>query len=382
LADFIFKVSPNIMLGSYSTARLGQLVKEWGTRYMLILDPVLKDFDIGAKIQSSLSERKIDFFVFDDIPSAPDTKCVQQALTLARDAHVHGIISAGGTKTANVARAVAALYNEIHDIYDYVDGAVPTTAPLPLITVPTSMRDAFLFTEVSPIADARSNQIKLLKIQSGLCKLALFDPNLTINHTPNQRASIALQTLCIAIEAYLSQKSNFFSDTILEKAIELISFGLDGSPTLNSASPPEVLLAQGGCMTSLGVALSALGPASLIATAIDGRFKLASALTTSILLPYMIEEAGNYKSEKLAKIAQIMRVSYTTSEPSTAITALVENIRNKIALSNLPARLKDLSVPIEQLALAAEDAGQLELMNGLPRSMTADDLFDLIKQAY
>ncbi len=51
---------------------------------MLILDPVLRDFDIGAKIQSSLSERKIDFFVFDDIPSAPDTKCVQQALVAGK----------------------------------------------------------------------------------------------------------------------------------------------------------------------------------------------------------------------------------------------------------------------------------------------------------
>ena len=31
MADFIFKISPNIMLGSYLTARLGQFVKEWGS---------------------------------------------------------------------------------------------------------------------------------------------------------------------------------------------------------------------------------------------------------------------------------------------------------------------------------------------------------------
>ena len=36
----------------------------------------------------------------------------------------------------------------------------------------------------------------------------------------------------------------------------------------------------------------------------------------------------------------------------------------------------------EQLALAAEDAGQLDFISGLPRSMNADDLFDLIKQSY
>ena len=37
---------------------------------------------------------------------------------------------------------------------------------------------------------------------------------------------------------------------------------------------------------------------------------------------------------------------------------------------------------IEQLSLVAEDGSKLELMSSLPRSMTSDDLFDLIKQAY
>ena len=56
MADFIFKISPNIMLGSYLTARLGQFVKEWGTKYMLILDPDLQDFDIGDMISIEVPE--------------------------------------------------------------------------------------------------------------------------------------------------------------------------------------------------------------------------------------------------------------------------------------------------------------------------------------
>mgnify|MGYP002514348354 FL=1 len=96
----------------------------------------------------------------------------------------------------------------------------------------------------------------------------------------------------------------------------------------------------------------------------------------------MIEDVAKYKSDKLANVARIMRIADQTTDTKTAVNALSENIRNRLALANLPARLKDLSVSIEQLALAAEDAGQLDLINGLPRSMNADDLFDLIKQAY
>jgi len=382
LADFIFKISPNITLGSYTIARLGQFAKDWGTRYMLILDPALKDFDINTKIEASLKDRSIEYFTFDDISDSSDTTTVERALKLAREAHVHGIICAGGTRAGNVARATASLYNEMHSIFDYIDGAAPTTAALPFIAIPTSMRDSFLFTTYSPITDSRSNKAKLLKLQNGLCKLALFDPNLILNHSQNKRTSIGLRTLCIAIEAYISQKSNFFSDTILEKAIDLTWKGLDTTSTVDTATSQEVSFAQGGCMTSFGSALSSLGQASLVSLAIESRYKIDASLTTTILLPYIIEEASKYKGDKLAQIAFIMGLSNNPSDIQTNIDALLEEIRTKIALANLPARLKELSVSIEQLALCAEDAGALEIMNGLSRSMTSDDLFELIKQAY
>ena len=46
MADLIFKVSPNVVLGSYTLSRLAQYVKPWGSKFMIILDPVLKDVQI------------------------------------------------------------------------------------------------------------------------------------------------------------------------------------------------------------------------------------------------------------------------------------------------------------------------------------------------
>jgi alcohol dehydrogenase len=48
----------------------------------------------------------------------------------------------------------------------------------------------------------------------------------------------------------------------------------------------------------------------------------------------------------------------------------------------LPTRLKDLGLSIDQLVAVAEDASALDLMNYIPRAMSSDDLFDLMKQAY
>jgi alcohol dehydrogenase len=135
-------------------------------------------------------------------------------------------------------------------------------------------------------------------------------------------------------------------------------------------------------MTSISASATFPGAATLLALTINARFKVSHSVVASILFPYIIEDAAKYKTEKLAKVARILRVATESSSDDVAVSALAENIRKRLAMANLPTRLKDLSVSIEQLAIAAEDAGALDLINYMPRSMTADDLFDLIKQAY
>ena len=382
MADFVFKISPNVVLGSYTSSRLGQLVSDYGSKFMLIIDPILKEFGTTEKITKSLTDRNVDYFTFEELPSNTDTSILENALTLAKEAHVHGVIACGGGRTLAVAKALCALYYETHDIYDFIDGATPSTAALPLICLPTTMRDNFIFTERIPIVDSRSNIIKLIKTQAGLCKLVVWDPSLSLGLTEKQNSAMALETLSLGVEAYMSQKSTFFSDMLIEKGLELFSYGIDGSPTLTITTPREVLYCQAGCMTSLGAATSSLGACTLIALAINGRYKISRSLTSTILLPYIIEDGAKFQASRLAKIAKILRACPEDTKDAEAVTAFAEYVRQKIAKVNLPSRLKELSLSIEQLTLAVEDCGDMDLINSLPRSMTTDDLFEIIKQAY
>lgn len=382
MADFVFRMSPNVILGSYTTTRLGQLVREWGTRYLVIMDPILSEVNLSEKIIQTLNERKIENFTFSDFSDGCSTKTLQRALTLAKEGHIHGIICVGGLKAMHMGRLVSSLFNEAHDIYTFVDGAVPGAAALPCICVPTTFRQSFVFTSEVPVIDSRSNQPKLLHIQNNICKLLLIDPNMMLTLTENQRASMALDVMCMATEAYISQKENFFSDMFVEKAVELLGYAMDGATSLEITTPQEILLAQSGVMTSIANGASALGVASLLAMTINARYKISKSLVSTILFPYVVEDAIQFKADRLAKIARIMGIVGDECDQTEAAHALAENIRQRIAKANLPARLKDLQLSVDQLALAAEDAGQIEIVNKLPRSMTADDLFDLIKLAY
>lgn len=382
MADFVFKIQPNIILGSYTTSRLGQYALEYGNKFMLILDPILKENGTAEKIIKSLTDRKVDFFIYDDVPNTANSETLTDALKLAQDAKIHGVIAVGGGRTLGIAKALCALFHESKHIFDFLDGAVPEHPSLPLICLPSTNRDSFIFTDRAPVTDARSTKLKLIKTQNGVCKLILWDPNLQVELTEKQSDCMALESLCFAIEGYLSQKATFFSDMILEKAVQLLGYAMDGSPTLSITTPQEVLLTQGGCMASLGAATSSFGVATLIANTICSRYRVSRFLITSILLPYIIEDAGTFRADKLSVIAKLLRACPEDASTEDAIVSLAEYVRQKIAKVNIPARLKDLSLSIEELSLAVEDAGELELINSLPRSMTTDDLFEIVKKAY
>lgn len=382
MADFSFRISPNIMLGSYTTSRLGEFALQYGKRFMLILDPILKDVKSHEKVIQSLKDRDVDFFIFDELMEGATTKTVQQALSLARESHIQGIIGVGGGRAINVSRTLAAIYNENDEVYNFIEGKPVSSEPLPLICLPTTTRDPFIFTDTIPLTDSRSSQIKLIKAKNGLCKMVIFDPNMTASLTTNQTESMTIESLCLATEAYLSQKANFFSDMIAEKAVEILGYATDTNHSLTITTPTEELLSEGGCMASLASATSSIGVATLLALCINARFKTSRSLVTSILFPYIIEDSAKFKSERMAKITQLLNTAPKNGTPEECAAALAENIRQRLAKANLPARLKDLNISIEQLALAAEDAGKLDFINSLPRSMTSDDLFSLIKLAF
>jgi alcohol dehydrogenase len=282
-----------------------------------------------------------------------------------------------------IARTVCALFNEKCELYDIFDGAVITAEPLPFIAIPSTIRSPFLFTELVPLIDARTKQLQILKVQPTLCKLALFDPTLHVSLSQNQMKAIALETLGIAVEAYLSQKANFFSDMFAEKAIELLGNYMNATEGEVSSISPEVMLSQGGCMASLAITTSAVGPATLTALTVGARYNISHSLTGSILLPYVLEDVALFKRDRIVRVAQLLGIQEEGAGDKDKIVSLLsEHIRHWIALANLPARLKDLSLTMEQFTIAAEDVSQLELVNSMPRSMSADDLFELMKRAF
>ncbi len=381
MSDFIFKIAPNVLLGKQTITRLGSLICDKGSRFILILDPATYEAGCLDKITQSMQNSGLDFFTYDELPNNPDSVTLEEVIKLSRGGCIDGVIACGGEKALNLGRAVAALYNEKNSVYDYVNGEIPTAKALPLICIPTSIRDSFLFCDRSAVIDARSNQIRLLKLQENICDLVIFDGDFSSTLTKNQVAAVALNILCMTFETYLSKKSSFLSDALAEKIFELMSpdESLTNPIAMNDASDLGIL--ECGCMSSMTAALSSLGPVTALAWAVHARYKTSRTLISAILLPYLIEDTL-FACDKLVMAAQRFGVVDRNATATEAAAKLAEEVRSRIAKASLPARLKDLSISIEQLALAVNDAVQLEFVQYYSKPINSDTLFNLVKLAY
>lgn len=381
MADFIFRVSPDIVLGEYTASRLAEYASDGDIRYIVVMDPVLNEADAAQKLLAGLTDKGINYFVMNEMGESAETKTIERTLSLARDGYATGVIAIGGGKTISIGCAVAALCGAAGDMYEYIDGKPITAQPLPLFCLPTTIRYSFMFSSLVPVVDSRSRRARLLKVPNALCKMALIDPNLTVSLTENQIASMTIETLTLALEAYLSQKATFFSDMLVEKAVELLRCVMGDAPAGVTISP-ATLRSQSGCMASLATATSAAGVATMLSLCINARFDVSRSLVSTILLPHLIEDAMKFKADRVGRISRMLGIAGTDVDDADASAMLADAVRQQLAKAKLPTRLKDLSLTIEQLAPVVENASQMELMTTLPRSMTGDDLFELIKAAH
>ena len=381
MSNFTFKLSSNIILGSYSIAKIGSEAAQFGKKFLFVVDPLLHETGISKKITAALEERGISVLVFDGVKRSADSDIIENALSLARGVFVDGVIASGGMGSVAIGRAVASLYNETGSIYDFIDGKPCTAEPLPFIEVPSTCREPFTFTSFSPIVDVRSRKINLLKIRQDLCKLCVFDPACYSNLAPNATTATLLQGLGIAFEGYISCRSSFLSEAILGKAIERFLQSL-GAPLGNADASDETVIAEAACLTAIGISCSSPGLGSAIALAGAGRYKISSSVVGTILLPHILANAQTSNLDKVVRIGRMLGVETQGSDPLAVSQAAIEEIRRRLAQANLPTRLKDINLTMEQLIAVSEDSVSLSFMNYIPKPMRSDDVFELLKQAY
>jgi alcohol dehydrogenase len=132
----------------------------------------------------------------------------------------------------------------------------------------------------------------------------------------------------------------------------------------------------------MGCAISAPGIGTALAYALNGRFPVAKSWCSTALLPYVLERIISARPEKMAKVASLLGEPVEGAPVAEAAAMAVEGIRRRMGLLKVPARLKELDLSLDKLVPVAESARDLEFVSYSPKTISAEDAYDILKQAF
>ena len=386
MSDFSFGVRPRIWVGSDALLRLpllaSELAGEGRARCMLVVDPLLYESRTVDRVRSLLEERGIQVLIFDEVADRATSRVADDCVRLARGSRSPLVIALGGLKTLMIGRAAAALALGDLDLDAVIDGAEARSARIPLIEIPPSLRHPFLTQDCVLLPDGRDRRIRHIRIAGSAPSVALIDPALSASLSPKLAASCVIDGLLGTVEAYVSSKSSFMSDLLLEKAATSLASALNGLIARPDDPTARAEGWKGAFLSALGQGMSAPGLGTAVALAINARWPVPKAAIAAILLPYSMEVASKSRLEKVAALAALFGEDITDTSPQEAAAKAVEWLRTRLGLLKVPSRLKDFDLVLDRLVESARDARELDFMNYLPRAASVDDVFDFVKIAF
>jgi alcohol dehydrogenase len=381
MQSFSLSVPPTLVFGQDVLPRLGPIARELGSRALIITEAVLHEGNHVARVVEIVKRAGLETMVYDELMPGSPTSTIDELASLARASKAQVIIGLGGMRALSIARAVANVAASKTKAGDLLEGTVSASS-VPYIEVPSSFRNHLLMRDEVVLRDSLAGRARLVGIAPRTVHAAILDTTFTQTLSSKYALAAILDTLLAAIEGYTSTHSSLFSDTLLERAIH----ELHGAALAGVHNPSDgrfrARAAEAGMITAMGLSTTGQGMGGALAYAINVRFNLPKSWVAGILLPHVVDVLTPRNLEKAARIAGAL------DEPIGGIIAAddapraARGIRKLLSQLDLPTRLRDLDVTLDELSSVAEVAAEFGWLSGVPGGATIAELQQLVAAAY
>jgi alcohol dehydrogenase len=382
MPDILFHIPTRVVFGLDTINRIGQLVTDYGERAFLVTEAILYEGKVINKVQEILDKKGVPYIVFDEVVPNATSRTVDDGVTLARGSHADVVIGLGGVRTLSIAKSIAMTAPSENDMDDFLSGVQPQSQPLAYIEVPTTCRNPFMFGDEYLVVDGRDRAGKIGRTQKGITRAALIDPKISLTLPAKYTATTIMDTLLGCVEGYLSAKANFLSDTYLQRAIEILGEVIkEGIQNVDDIRM-RMNASTAGLLMGLGLSTSRLGIGSALAFAINARFMSPKSWVSTIFLPYVMEFALNVRGDRIAQVARLLGEDVSDASSVEAPVRAIDAVRRVISSLGLPTRLREFDLSLDEMIEVAGAARSFDMMNYLPRVVSTEDIYELIKSAF
>ena len=319
---------PRILrVGAGASGQLVATLAELGlSRPLLVTDPFMLECGYVARLQGPLDAAGIDYGLFSDCVPDPTTDSVSAALAVLREGAYDCVVALGGGSSLDTAKAVAVLAGRDGIMRDY---KVPyqIDSGLPILAIPTTAGTGSEATRVAVITDTQTQE-KMLCMGLGLMPVAaLVDYELTLTMPYRLTADTGIDSLCHALEAYVSRKANPFTDSVALTAMRSIYQNIRtacAEPDNRPAREAMMLAATQGGIAFANASVTLIHGMS---RPIGALFHVPHGLSNAMLLPEVTAWSVGHAAPRYAHCARYMGIAAESDSDLSATDQLVEALR-------------------------------------------------------
>ncbi len=328
---------PRILrVGAGASRQLVATLAELGlARPLLVTDPLMQSCGYCARLQAPLESAGIAYGLFSDCVPDPTTDSVYAALAVLRAGDYDCVVALGGGSSLDTAKAVAVLAEHGGSMRDY---KVPrqVDSGLPIIAIPTTAGTGSEATRVAVITDTQTHE-KMLCMGLGLMPIAaLVDFELTLTMPLRLTADTGIDSLCHALEAYVSRKANPFTDSIALTAMRTIYQNIRtacSEPGNREAREAMMLAATQGGVAFANASVTLIHGMS---RPIGALFHVPHGLSNAMLLAEVTAWSVDHAPERYAHCARYMGIADESVSDQQACATLVAALRTLTADLQVP----------------------------------------------
>ena len=357
-----------------------------GKRVLIVTDKMIHKLNFVEKVTNYLREAGLEVKVFDEVEPEPSMETIVKGAEFARKYSPDWFIGLGGGSCMDAAKAIWALYERPDIDVDEINPLekLGLRKKARLICIPTTSGTGSDATWVTMITDVKDERKLELVSREIVADIAILDPELPKSMPPSLVADTGLDALTHAIEGYVSQWRNDFSDALAIKAIQIVFKYLPRAYRNPEDKEAKEKMHNAATMAGIAFGNSQVGIAHAMGHSLGAIFHVPHGRTVDLFLSYSIEYSAREAMERYADIARAIGIEAKTDEE--AVGKLIEAVRRLDREMGEPVSIKELGISREDFEKRLDDLvtraanSSCTFMN--PRVPDVEDIRKLFIYAY
>lgn len=383
---FEFTTASQIVFGPGTLSEAGRLVKVWGRRAVVVVG---KRQQRVQRLLDLLEENRIVTTTV-AVVQEPTVDDVVSGAAAARRFGAEMVIGMGGGSVVDAAKAISALLTNEDSIFDYLEvvgkGHPFELPPAPWIAIPTTAGTGSEVTKNAVLRVPERGVKVSLRSPYLLSRLALVDPELTLDMPAALTASTGLDALSQLIEAYTCNRANPTCDALCSAGIPKAAKALPVAVRDPKDLSARVDLSLASLWSGMALANAGLGAVHGLAAPLGGLYRAPhGAICGALLAPVMsaniqaLRSRGTDTADLLGRYADVAR--WLTGRAEATPEEGAAWMKEFAAAMGIP-KLSALKIPEAKFADIAAKAVDASSMKANPIALTTEELAQVLAQAF